>query len=229
MSKFIVIEGADAVGKSTQLELLKKFFHKKKLKYKFFHFPRYDCPIYGEMISRFLKGDFGNAHEVNPYFVSLLYAGDRNDAKEIIRKWIKQGYFVLADRYFYSNVAFQSAKINNPEEKANFKHWIETLEYGYNRIPHPDLSIFLHVPFNFIINQLKNERKGIDREYLRGAKDIHENDLELQENVEREYLELVKVKKDFYLIECFSREKGILHPEEIHKRIVHLLIEKGVK
>ncbi len=227
MSKFIIIEGLDAAGKSTQLELLKNFFQKKKFKYKFIHFPRYDCPVYGEMISRFLRGDFGSVQEVNPYFASLLYAGDRNDAKKIIRKWLKQDFFILADRYFYSNVAFHGAKINNRKKNANFKRWIKELEYGYNKIPLPDLSIFLHLPFNFIIKQLEKERIGIDRGYLKTLKDIHENDLELQQKVEKEYLELVKANKDFYLIECFSKERGVLYPKEIHQKIVHLLIEKG--
>lgn len=228
MTKFVVIEGVDASGKSTQVELLKKFLQNKKIKYKFIHFPRYDCSLYGEMISRFLRGDFGNVQEVNPYFVSLLYAGDRNDAKKIIRKWLKQGYLIVADRYFYSNVAFQSAKINNPKEKVTFKRFIEELEYKYNRIPRPVLSIFLHLPFNFVIERLKSQRKGIAREYLKGAEDIHENDLELQRKVEKEYLELVETNEDFYLIECYLEREGILQAREIHQKIIHLLMEKGI-
>ena len=44
------------------------------------HFPRFDSPVYGELIARFLRGEFGGVGEVDPYLVALLFAGDRADA-----------------------------------------------------------------------------------------------------------------------------------------------------
>lgn len=223
MSKFFVIEGLDGAGKSTQIELLKKYLHKKNLKYQFLHFPRTDCPIYGDLIARFLRGEFGTANEVNPYLVSLLYSGDRNDAKRLIRKWLKEGYLIFADRYYYSNVAFQRAKLRGHNEKEKLKSWLHKLEFDYNRIPSPNLSIFLHLPFNFITKSLKNARYGFDRHYLKGYQDIHEGSIKLQKNVEKEYRDLVKTEKDFYMIECFSKEGKVLNPSSINRKIIHLL------
>ncbi|PLX01610.1 MAG: thymidylate kinase, partial [Marinilabiliales bacterium] len=69
--KLIVIEGIDGSGKSTQVNLLKKYFSDNNLKYKFVHFPRTDSPIYGDLISRFLRGEFGQLDQVDPYLVSV--------------------------------------------------------------------------------------------------------------------------------------------------------------
>lgn len=228
MSTFVVIEGLDGAGKSTQIRLLRNYFQRTNLKYKFFHFPRINCPIYGELISKFLRGEFGGVNDVNPYFAALLFAGDRNEAKKTIRKYLNNGYFVLADRYVFSNIAFQGAKINNVEEKLNFKHWIQKLELEYNGIPIPNMSIYLHLPSNLVIERLRNERRGVDRHYLKGKRDIHEGSAELQKQVEKEYIDLAKTGKKFFLLNCFSETKGVLGPQEIHQKIVKFLKRKNL-
>lgn len=224
---FIVIEGLDGAGKSTQIKLLKAFLEKQKREYRFIHFPQTDAqedsPIYGEMVAKFLKGDYGAVDQVNPYLVALLYAGDRDNAKTSINKWLDRDYYVILDRYVYSNMAFQGAKFFTAEEKQTLKEWIHRLEYEHNGIPKPTLSIFLHMDFEFISQQLKDGREGQDREYLEGKADIHESSLELQQNVEKEYLRLVEREEDFFRIDCFGPDRKTLPPEEIHARIIQLL------
>ncbi|MCL6591933.1 MAG: dTMP kinase [Firmicutes bacterium] len=227
MSKFIVIEGLDGAGKSTQIKLLKDFFNEKRLKCKCIHFPRTESPIYGEMIAKFLRGEFGSVNEVNPYFVALLYAGDRNDAKEMLAKWLRQNDFLIADRYYYSNVAFQGAKISELQEKISFRKWINELEIKYNKIPMPDLSIYLHLPFEIVVNRLSTDRQGASRNYLSGKTDIHESSFELQKKVEWEYLDLASNNNDFFIINCADGDV-ILNPEQIHLRIINLLRGKKV-
>ncbi len=46
----------------------------------------------------------------------MLYAGDRKDAGDQINAWLAEGYTVLLDRYVYSNIAFQCAKLNEQRE-----------------------------------------------------------------------------------------------------------------
>ena len=232
MEKFIVMEGLDGSGKSTQIDLLKHYLDQRNIKYRYIHFPQTDypanSPVYGDMVANFLKGEYGDIKQVNPYLVALLYAGDRYNAGTRIREWLEAGYFVLLDRYVYSNMAFQGAKLNNPEEKKKLKQWIYYLEYEYHKIPKPTQSIFLHMPFDFVRQKLTDTRKGTDRTYLDGKDDIHESSLEFQENVEKEYLQLVEENDDFHLINCFDSSGRTLSPEEIHQKVLNLLIKKGM-
>jgi dTMP kinase len=218
--KFIVIEGLDGSGKSTQISIIKEFLERKKIKSKFVHFPRTDSPVYGNLVSRFLRGELGDINTVNPYLAALIYAGDRNDAAQLIRQWMQEGYVVIADRYLYSNIAFQCAKLQNTEERIKLAQWIKYFEYEYNKIPVPDLNLFLNVPFEFTINSLRLERQGEDRNYLKGGTDIHEADMAFQERVRDVYLWQVKENSDFELIECIDQQGNMLSVEEISKKII---------
>ena len=52
----IVLEGLDGAGKSTQVELVRRMFAQEGVESHFLHFPRFDAPVYGELIARFLQG-----------------------------------------------------------------------------------------------------------------------------------------------------------------------------
>ena len=221
--KFVVIEGLDGSGKSTQLNLLKEYLEKKDIKYKYLHFPRTDSPVFGELVAMFLRGDLGDIDEVHPYIAAMLYAGDRNDAKGQINDWLENNYLVVVDRYVYSNIAYQCAKMPDEQEKDKLRSWILKVEYEYFKIPKPDINIFLDVPFGFVKERLAGIRTGDDRKYLDGKKDIHEKDVSFQEKVRREYLQAVKTDPGLKLINCTDENNEILQPESIISKILLLL------
>ncbi len=221
--KFFVIEGLDASGKSTQLEFLQNYLIHKKVKFKYLHFPRTDSPVYGDLIARFLRGEFGNLNHVNPYLAALLYAGDRKDASELIISWLHQKYLVLADRYVHSNIAFQCAKLSNKNQQETLRDWINYLEYTYNKIPKPDMSLFLDVPSGFTRKKLSQNRKGRDRNYLQGQKDIHENDLVFQQKVRECYLWQIRDDPGFQIINCKDANDNMLQPKLIFQNILDKL------
>ncbi len=215
----IVIEGLDGAGKSTQVRMMREYLGSVCPQLDYIHFPRYHAPVYGELISRFLRGDFGSNEVVHPQLVALLFAEDRHLAAADIRRTLEAGGTVLLDRYVYSNIAYQCAKLPDPEEAERLRKWILQTEYGDFGLPRPDLNIFLDVPTGFVERSLSEHRDGGDRDYLHGAKDIHEADIEFQKRVRDCYLRQVAEDPSFIRIECSDAEGGMLPPDKIFSKI----------
>ena len=220
---FIVLEGVDGSGKSTQIAALREMFAQRGIPTEYLHFPRFDAPFFGDLIARFLRGELGSIEQVDPYIVAMLYAGDRRDAASMIRGWIEQGKVVICDRYVYSNIGYQCAKVASDEERVRLREWILSLEYDYFAIPRPDVSLFLDVPFAFTERKLLQEqREGDDRAYLHGKKDIHEQSMDLQRQVRQVYIDAAECDKTMHVVDC-SVEGEMAPPEEIFSRIKRVI------
>lgn len=215
----IVLEGLDGAGKSTQLRMMTSYLSSMGRKVEYLHFPRYDAPVYGELIGKFLRGDFGAIDQVHPQLVALLFAEDRRDAAVTVRRWMEEGRVVVLDRYVYSNIAFQCAKLASAEDAAALRDWIFDLEYRYYGIPRPTLNLFLDVPIGFVDAKLRDGRQGGDRGYLQGKSDIHEADIRFQEKVRKLYLEQCGRDKAFLRIDCSDDAGRMLPAAEIFQRI----------
>jgi dTMP kinase len=224
--KLFVIEGVDGAGKSTQIKLLRDFFARKGYSCEYMHFPRTDTPYFGELIARFLRGEFGSLNEVDPYLVAMLYAGDRKDASSLISNWLSQGKIVLLDRYTYSNIAYQCAKLAVLQDQDNLMKWILSLEFDHFAIPRPDLNIFLDVPFAFTEKNLAKARTGDDREYLNGTTDIHEESMVFQKNVRDIYIRVSSEDEHLSVIDCSNDLGQMLAPQEIFDLILKVFKDK---
>lgn len=226
MMKLFVIEGVDGAGKSTQIKLLRDFFSKKGHNCEYLHFPRTETPYFGELIARFLRGEFGSLNDVDPYLVAMLYAGDRKDASTTISNWLKEGKIVLLDRYTYSNIAYQCAKLNNISSQDKLMHWILSLEFKHFAIPEPDLNIFLDVPYTFTEKSLTETRTGNDRNYLNGTRDIHEESMVFQKKVRDIYLRVSESDARLAVINCSNSHGAMLKPSDIFDLIIKVFIER---
>lgn len=220
---FIVLEGLDGAGKSTQVKQLQELLTAKGEQYEYVHFPRFDAPVYGELIARFLRGELGAVDQVDPYLVGLIYAGDRAAAADMIRGWLAAGKYVIVDRYVYSNVGYQCAKVADPGAREALRRWIIELEYTHNAIPKPDLCLFLDVPFGFTQRKLQEVREGDDRGYLNGKTDIHEASLTLQQRVREVYLAQTKHDPNFRVVSCADAQGEMLPPQAIFAEIRNLI------
>ena len=219
----IVLEGLDGAGKSTQVRKLKAFLEEVCDGLEYIHFPRYDAPVYGDLISRFLRGDLGSNESVHPQLVALLFAEDRHGAAPGMNAILAKGGTVLLDRYVYSNIAYQCAKLANPDERENLREWILNTEFGNFGLPRPDLNIFLDVPISFVENSLEKSRKGSDREYLHGARDIHESNIEFQKRVREIYLRQASLDPGLIPVDCAGEDGGMLPPDDIFAKIKALI------
>ncbi len=219
----IVLEGLDGAGKSTQVKKLREYLEKVTPSLEYIHFPRYGAPVYGDLISRFLRGDFGTNETVHPQLVALLFAEDRHGAGPGIRKALEEGKTVLLDRYVYSNIAYQCAKLHDVNERKNLRDWILTTEYGPFNLPRPDINIFLDVPIDFVKENLASHREGADRAYLEGTQDIHEASISFQKDVREMYLAETVSDPHFIRVDCSDKNGRMLPPGDIFQKVKDII------
>lgn len=210
--KFIVIDGIDGSGKATQVKLLVKRLKKEGHKTATIDFPQYYNNFFGRMTGQFQNGEFGNAPETNPYLASVLYAADRWETKDKIKKWLNEGRVVILDRYVSSNQIHQGGKIKNIKKRKIFLQWLEEMEFKVFKIPKPKMIIFLNVPYNISKKLLKTKSK---RSYLKNTKnDEVEKNQNYQENSHKQSLKLIKEHNNWIEVNCVKNNK-LLNIEEI--------------
>lgn len=214
-----VLEGLDGAGKSTQVKKLREYLENRCGSLEYIHFPRYDAGIYGELIGKFLRGGFGSNDTVHPQLVALLFAEDRHGAAEEMKRVLDGGGNMLLDRYVYSNIAYQCAKMPDEAGAEELRKWIFDTEYGCFGLPKPGLNIFLDVPIDFVEASLTQQREGDDRGYLEGQKDIHEADIAFQKRVRDMYRRQASLDSNFITVDCSDAEGAMLPPDAIFSRI----------
>ena len=224
----VVLEGLDGAGKSTQVKKLRTYLESLFGSLEYIHFPRYDAPVYGNLISRFLRGDFGSNEQVHPQLVALLFAEDRHGAAPEMKETLDKGGNVLLDRYVYSNIAYQCAKLSDQDEAEGLRDWIFNTEYGDFALPKPDLNIFLDVPIGFVESKLKSQRGGADRDYLEGGQDIHEADIEFQKKVRDIYRRQCELDPKFIRIDCSDDYGQMLPPGAIFAKVTEV-VDNAIK
>ena len=206
----IVIEGIDGSGKTTQIDLLVKALAEKKIAFEVISFPRYGDNSYAELVARYLEGEFGSINEVNPYLISLAFAGDRLLAKPEIEKWLHGGKIVLANRYVSANKAHMGAHL--PEnQREEFISWLDSLEYQTHKMPRENLTILLKV-------DPKTGQKNVSHR----LSDLHEESIKHLEEANKIYLELSKKENNWQVVDCM-KDGQMKSPEEIQQELLSIL------
>ena len=214
--KFWVIEGSDGVGKSTQTELLKQKLEKsaallgsKVIKW---HFPHYEGSPWGSLIEEYLSGDLGTPEMTGPYYSGLLYAGDRGQQAAQIKQTLAEGNWVIADRYFPSNLAYQGAHIADPIKREHFFSWLNNVEQQYFQIVQPT---------GIIVLTLDTEEAG-RRIVARGEKmDIYERNQPYLAQVAVLYQRLAE-RYGWPIVPC-KKDGQLLDPELIAEKIWQII------
>lgn len=196
--RLIAIEGIDGSGKRTQLDLLENQLVAGGNRVYSTGFPQYDS-WFGKMVGQFLNGELGELEAVDPHFTALLYAGDRFEAKPKIEAALNEGKIVLIDRYIGSNLAHQTARVI-PEKRAEFRKWIEHLEYGIYDLPREDVILYLRVPPSEAQKLVAHKAA---RSYTSAKRDLQEASLRHLQDAADMY-DLLAQSAPWVTIECFD-------------------------
>ena len=218
--KIIVIEGTDCSGKETQSKLLEKKLNEQGIKCIRFEFPMYDTPT-GKIVGGAYLGkkEIGEslfkegAINVDPHVVSMYYAADRKYNMPKIEEYLNEDYYVILDRYTTSNLAHQGSKIKNKDDRFEMYQWLDKLEYWLLKLPKPDKTIFLHVPYEYSLELIKQ----------RPDTDEHEKSEEHLKSAEDAYIELSELY-NWNRIECV-KDGTLRSVEDINNEILDIMKE----
>ncbi len=203
----IAVEGIDGSGKQTQVRLLARELETRGYQVLSTGFPQYDS-WFGKMVGQFLNGDLGSLNSVDPHFTALLYAGDRFECKQPVVSALENGGVVLADRYVASNLAHQTARAA-VEKRAEFRAWIEHLEYNIYGLPKEDLVLYLRLPPHEAQTLIA---KKSARVYTDAAHDILESNIRHLQAAADMYDQLA-LASNWKTIESFDTAKQVIRPE----------------
>lgn len=133
MSKFIVVEGLDGTGKTTQIKILAQYIKDKGNEVEITAEPT-SHPT-GKLIRRILSGEVKST----PWALASLFLSDRiihnKNEEDGIEKLFAEGKTVISDRYYYSTFAYQGHETD--------LSWAMNMHFNCPEIRKPDLVLFL--------------------------------------------------------------------------------------
>lgn len=167
LEKFVVFEGIDGTGTTTQLNILSRTLAQRGVPHFMTSEPT-DSEL-GRIIRRVLSGSY----PMTPETLAYLYATDRNEhifgAGGILEN-IRSGKFVVSDRYLFSSLAYQGISCGND--------LAERLNRGF---PLPSLLVYFELSPETALERI-SARGAPDmferREFLRSVSNAYERILE---------------------------------------------------
>lgn len=152
---YIVLEGIDGTGKTTQTKLLEE--HLKKDGYQVETVVEPTKSDIGKLIRVQLKNE-ESTQDTNQQILALLFAADRLTLKDkILEVKGDMAKFILSDRSFYSSIAYQ----DNPNIDLQ---WLRKVN---NYTPQPDMMILLDLDENEAIKRCDETEVFETKEFLR--------------------------------------------------------------
>lgn len=140
IGKFIVFEGLDRSGKSTQSKLLVDYLKKENINVKSLNLPNRETPI-GNIITKYLKME---KHNMSNETIHLLFSANRWEQINEIKNLLFKGVWIVCDRYAYSGVAYSVGALNLT------KTWCMNPDQGLIK---PDIVFYMDLPPNCAQNR----------------------------------------------------------------------------
>lgn len=151
---FIVFEGIDGAGKSTQVKMLAEALVRRGCGVEVCRDP--GGTKMGEQIRKIL---LDSVESIAPPAEALLYAASRAQlAAEVIRPALRQGKVVIGDRFSDSTLAYQGFGRGLPVDLLRQVNKLADGELA------PDLTILLDLPPEMIRERLAGRRDRLEKE-----------------------------------------------------------------
>ena len=202
-NKFIVVEGLDGSGKSTQIKLLSDYLKEHGEKVYITAEPQYYET--GAYIRRILSESL----EKNMYLQAALFLADRLEhithPEMGIKAKLDEGYTVICDRYYYSSFAYQGT--------ASDMDWVMDINLKCPEILTPDLCIFLDVNPDTCKERIDTSRDGAE---------LYEKSTELMKRIRRNFLDVFNRLNGRENIKIIDGNKKL---EEIQREIISAVEE----
>eukprot|EP00612_Vaucheria_litorea_P008026 CAMPEP_0171474670 /NCGR_PEP_ID=MMETSP0946-20130122/2561_1 /TAXON_ID=109269 /ORGANISM="Vaucheria litorea, Strain CCMP2940" /LENGTH=221 /DNA_ID=CAMNT_0012004641 /DNA_START=11 /DNA_END=672 /DNA_ORIENTATION=- len=164
---FILFEGIDRCGKTTQSSLLVDRLNECGKPTVALKFPDRETTI-GKMIDSYLK----NNSDLDDRCIHLLFSANRWEASAKIEELLREGKNIVCDRYAYSGVAFSAAKDGLSIE------WCKSPDIG---MPSPDLILFMDLEIEKATEREKfGEEKYEKADFQRKVRDNFFHLMELE-------------------------------------------------
>ena len=195
---FIVLEGIDGSGSSTQSEMLKEYFVSQGEKAVIS--PEPSSGIIGNLIRQALKKRilFTEDADLFDEQMAYLFAADRHDHLyndvDGVFKLINDGFHVISTRYYFSSLSYNCQTPEEFEFVSNLNH----------KFPNPDLAIYLDISPEVSLSRIKD----------RSLKEIYETKDKLSK-VRKNYQNIFDDYLDNLLIIDGTEDKT-----KIHKKII---------
>jgi len=165
--KFIIIYGANNLGKSTQARLLVKAIRKSGKKAEYIKYPIYDSEPSGKLINEYLRK--GNPYNFSPREFQLIHFIDRINFEPTLKDKLEKGINIVAEDYFGTAIAWGTAagvskKLLEYLNKFIFKENIAFLFDG-KRFEHSEEKNHKHEKDRELMNKVKKTHLQIGKKY----------------------------------------------------------------
>jgi dTMP kinase len=181
--RFITFEGLDGTGKSTQLNLLSDFLRQHGVEVVSTREPG-GTPIGGRIRSILL--DSGTAGLSPLAEMGLMFADRAQDVEQVILPALKQGKFVLCDRYTDSSEAYQGFGRGLGSEAVLSLHRLLCRDLW------PDLTIFLQSGMQASVNRARSRNQGNVNRGQGDENRFEQEDIQFYKRVAAGYRQIAK-------------------------------------
>ena len=148
-AQFITLDGIDGAGKSTNLNVIRNWFDKRRLPVLFTREPG-GTPL-GEALREILLNPATQAGLRTETL--LMFAARQQHIENVILPALKSGVHVVSDRFTYATFAYQGGGRGVPFAD------IETLENWVQGSLRPDLTLLLDVPLEVSMSRIAQARE----------------------------------------------------------------------